>query len=163
MAGRPASRYLWLLLFLIPGVLLYFALNSAIYRYNIRADAIEMQATVEDYVVESYTCKDSDGNARTRERIAYDLILDVNGDRMKRPLLEGNFDPADFWHSKDMISPAEYPRGSQMDVLVRPDLGYLVSIDNFWNAYMLPLVLGVFGGFWFVGFSFIVPSMIRDG
>ena len=163
MAKPPAKRYFWLLLYLIPGVFLYFGANSALYRYDIRASGVDMTATVEDYREESYECKDSDGNRRTCRRIAYDLILDLNGEQLRRPLLGGNFDPADPWHTPDMISPQDYPRGATMEVLVRPDLGYLVSLNNFWHAYLLPLVLLGFGTFWFIGISAMMPSMIKDG
>ena len=163
MAKLSAKRYLWLVLFLIPGVFLYFGVNSALYRYDIRSEGVEMQAVVEDYRIETYSCKNSDGHRSTCRRIAYDLILDLNGDKVRRPLLEGNFDPDDIWHTPDMISPDDYPRGATMEVLVRPDLGYLVSINNFWQAYMLPIILLGFGAFWLIGMSVIVPSIIKDG
>ena len=163
MTGRPPTRYLWLLLFIIPAGFLYFGFDSLLYRYDQRSKAVPWTATVEDYREESYSCKDSDGNRRTCRRIAYDLKLDIYGETLIRPLLDSTFDPDDPWHTPDMISPEDYPRGGQMPVLVRPDLDYRVAIDAFWSAYVLPIVLLVFGAFWLIGFSFIVPSMIRSG
>lgn len=163
MAGRRATRYLWYLLFLIPVLFLFFGTKMAFYRYQVRAEAVPMTATVQDYTLERYTCEDSDGNRRTCERIAYDLILDLNGDRLERPLLEANFQPGEIWHTTDMVSPDDYPRGGEMPVLVRPDLGHLVAHDSFWSAYLVPIILLGFGAFWLVGFSVVVPAMVRDG
>ena len=163
MARTPLRRYFWLLLFLIPAGFLYFGFDSLLYRYDQRAKAVPMTALVEDFRQESYTCKDSDGNRRTCYRIAYDLRLDIFGEIYHRPLLDSTFDPDDPWHTPDMISPEDYPRGGQMPVLVRPDLDFRVALDSFWSAYVLPIVLLVFGAFWLLAFSFIVPSMIRDG
>ena len=157
MAGRSPLRFFWLLLFLIPALFLYFGIDSAVYRITERAEAEPMVATVEDYRTEQ-RC-DDDGCSTV---VAYDLILDIKGDIVKRPLIEGNFDPEDIWHSEDMIPPSSYPAGSEMPVLVRADLGYLVTIDAFWSAYVLPIVLCGFGMFWLLGFAIIVPQLTRD-
>lgn len=163
MARRSWKRHAWFLLYLIPIGFLYFGMDSALYRYEIRKDAVKMTATVEDYRTESYECKDNDGNRRTCTRIAYDLILDVNGDILKRPLLEGNFDPDDTWHTPDMINPSDYPRGGQMPVLVRQDLGYLVAFDGFWQAYVLAAVLLAFGTFWLIAVTVVTRSFVTHG
>lgn len=163
MSRRSPTRFLWVLLLAIPAVFLYFGVNSLLYRVDARAQAVEMTAKIEHVRRETYSCKDSDGHTRTCERVAYDLTIDVSGDRMRRPLVEGNFDPDAIWHSADMINPEDYPVGAPMAVLVRPDLGYVVVIDAFWSAYVLPIVLLVFGAFWLVGLSVIVPSIIRKG
>ncbi|MEM6622218.1 MAG: hypothetical protein AAF674_08330 [Pseudomonadota bacterium] len=162
MAKRSLTRFLPLLLYAIPAVFLYFGINSALYRIDVRADAVPAEATVEAVYIDTYTCKDSDGNRRTCTRVAYDLILEMDGLVMQRPLLEGNFEPDEIWHSDDMIPPTDYPEGATMAVLVRPDLDYRVAIDSFWSAYVLPIVLCTFGGFWLFASIFIVPQLMRD-
>ena len=158
---RRFSRYFAVLLFLLPIVLLYFGINSAVYRYSQRAEAVPMTAIVEDYRIEAYSCEDSDGNTRTCERIAYSVVIEVDGQPLQRPLLDSDFDHDDIWHTPDMISPEDYPRGAEMPVLVRPDLGHLVVIEAFWPTYILAVVLIVFGSFWLAAFIFLVPAIIR--
>ena len=162
MAGRSPTRFLWLLLFVIPAVFLWFGIDSLLYRMNARALATPMVALVEAVHEESYSCKDSDGNTRTCHRVAYDLRLDIWGEPVRRPLLDSTFDPDDPWHSPDMISPQDYPEGAAMKVLVRLDLDNRVAIDAFWSAYVLPFVLLGFGTFWLLALSVIVPSIMRD-
>lgn len=150
MSGRDRKRRinnaLLLCLWLIPGLLWYFAAKMAIYRTEARELAEKITGEVTHQREVSYTCKGSGGKTSTCTHWLYEVRFDLNGDKMTRPLLDARFDPNYVEHT-DGIDHDAHPVGAQMPLLLRKDLDHAVAPDFFWSAYLMPVVLAGFGLF----------------
>jgi hypothetical protein len=150
VAGRAGSRLagrLVLLMFLLPALLLFFGVRSALYRYDQRSLAEQASAEVTGVERQVYTYRDSDDVARTGEQFRYTVALDLDGETITRPIVEANFDPQAVWHNSDAINPDIYAEGATMPVLLRRDLDNAVAFDGFWAIYLTPVFLIGFGLF----------------
>lgn len=148
-----ASRRRWLgnagivLFWCVPLLFWFFGARMALYRIEQRELATRMPAEVARVETRSYSCKDSDGNRRTCYEHQFTVWIELNGDRVKRVVLQNNFDPEYDWHSGDEVDPETYTEGSTLPVLLRRDLGNAVAPDLFWAAYGSPVFLIGFGVF----------------
>ena len=144
--GSP-WRFSLLLLLLLPAIFFYFGGRMALYRAEQRALGEKITAEVIEQRRETFTSKGADGERRSGEHFAYTVRFDIAGDLVTRPVLEANYDPERIFHTSDEVDPKQFPVGSQMPLLMRRDLGFAVSPDLFWTAYLIPAVLLGFGAF----------------
>ncbi len=155
--NRWVNNSLLLCLFLIPALFWYFAFNMTVYRSEAREMAEKVTGEVTEQREVEYSCKDSDGDTRTCTYWLYQVRFEVDGAQVDRQLLDARFDP-DYPEITDGIDHDDYPEGAQMPLLLRRDLGNAVTVDSFWSAYMMPVVLAGFG--FFVSIFMVVANVL---
>ncbi len=157
--GKP-PKFIWLI-FLIPALLLFFGVRSAMFRYDQVAASEQTTATVFEVEHETYSYRDSDGRTRTGEHWRYSVEVEADGKVHNRYIVEPNFDLEMVWHNSDAIDPEVYAEGARIPVLLRRDLNNAVAHDDFWAIYLTPVFLIGFGLFWLL-MSLPVIFIMRD-
>jgi len=157
--GKP-PKFLWLI-FLIPALLLFFGVRSAIYRYDQVAASEQTTATVYEVEHQTTSYRDSDGRTRSSDEWRYSVQVEADGEVYDRYIVEPNFDLEMVWHNSDSIDPDIYAEGARIPVLLRRDLDYAVAHDDFWAIYLTPIFLLGFGTFWLL-LSLPVIYMMKD-
>jgi len=151
MRASAVVRYLLVAMLLIPVLLLFFGVRSAVYRLEQVADAEEITAIVEkvDQQVQEARWNSRSTGSRGAPSILYSftLRLEVDGETYTRMLLDTAFEPDSIWHADDVVNPHIYSPGARMPVLLRRDLGYAVAPTGGWAVWETPAFLIGFGLF----------------
>ncbi len=158
-----------LLALLIPAALLYMGGRMALDRYQALRTAVPIDVVVEEVVRQTFSFRSAGAGRTTQgEHFSFRVRFNVNGRKMVRPLLAADFAPDEIWHSSDEIDPYVFAKGATVPVLLRRDLDYAVTPDQFWSVYLAPILGIAFGLFAalicipVIYFNFSSPLSIRD-
>ncbi len=162
-------RWIILSALLIPAAFLYMGGGMALDRYQALRTAVPIDVVVEEVVRQTFSFRSSGAGRTTQgEHFSFRVRFNVNGRKMVRPLLAADFAPDQIWHSSDEIDPYVFAQGATVPVLVRRDLDYAVTPDQFWSVYLAPILgigFGVFAALICVPvvyFGFSSPLTTRD-
>lgn len=136
--GVNVGRLVGTIFMSVGGILLAVVVFLIVSNYKFSQRAILVKGKVIDY--DSYVSTDDDGSSTT----------------MFRPTFEYAYAGKTYTHvSSTSSSSPEYEISEMVDVLVDPDEPQEILIDNFWERWFLPVLLG-FMGTMFAGMGYLV-------
>lgn len=121
-------------------------------RYAARKPAIQVEATVVEIETKSQvSARDHQGHpTEYQDRQQVRISFHLDGEVRHGTLLNTHFDPESSWLQYADFDRENYPAGSKIEVLVRPDLGYGATNASVLASYFLPILIASFGGLIFL-------------
>ena len=133
--------------------------------YEAQKTAIKVLATVEEIETKSRVSRvaPQERALEYEDRQQVRVSFEIDGELRHSTLLDSQFDPDSSWLQYADFDRHEYPASSQVDVLVRRDLGYAATNASVIDSYYLSVLIASFGCviFVIVGFTILLSALVE--